>query len=117
MLLVTFWDAVLATPQGSGAVSVIYARGIKARGLVALFASVIFRASARVNLADNHASSMHTTVLIVLFAWVYSAWVVWIRTSVLPFAQACARVHVTYNPTVAVGSAVVASLTWVCITS
>ena len=94
MLLVTFWDAVLATPQGSGAVSVVYARGIKARSLVALFASVVVRADARVNLADNHASSMHTTVVIV-FAGIYSARVVWIRTGVLPFAQAAARVPVT----------------------
>ena len=94
MLLVTFWDAVLATPQGSGAVSVVYARGIKARSLVALFARVVIRAYARVNLADNHASSMHTTVVIV-FAWIYSARVVWIRTSVLPLAQAGARVPVT----------------------
>ena len=46
------------------------------------------------SLADNHASSMHTTVVIV-FAWIYSARVVWIRTSVLPFAQAGARVPVT----------------------
>ena len=94
MLLVTFWDAVLATPQGSGAVSVVYARGIKARSLVALFASVVVRADARVNLADNHASSMHTTVVMV-FARIYSAWIVWIRTSVLPFAQAGTRVRVT----------------------